>query len=146
MEKVQGFACRAGEEPAWEEAVMKHIAISENHLYSKAYAKGQKFVGRHIIMYVLKDYGAKKLQRAHPEKIMVNRIGLTVSKKIGHAVVRSRVKRILREGLRQVEKNLQTEKGYLIVLVARPACVQAKSTDIAIDIEKAFKLLKLVKI
>lgn len=125
---------------------MKHIAISENHLYSKAYAKGQKFVGKHVIMYVLRDYSAKRLQRAHPEKIMVNRIGLTVSKKIGHAVVRSRVKRILREGLRQAEKNLQTEKGYLIVLVARPVCVQAKSTDIAIDIEKAFKLLKLVKI
>ena len=125
---------------------MKHIAISENHLYSKAYAKGQKFVGKHVIMYVLRDYSAKRLQRAHPEKIMVNRIGLTVSKKIGHAVVRSRVKRILREGLRQAEKNLQIEKGYLIVLVARPVCVQAKSTDIAIDIEKAFKLLKLVKI
>ena len=125
---------------------MKHIAISENHLYSKAYAKGQKFVGKHIIMYVLKDYSAKKLQRAHPEKIMVNRIGLTVSKKIGHAVVRSRVKRILREGLRQAERKLQPEKGYLVVLVARPVCVQAKSTDIALDIEKAFKLLKLVKI
>ena len=125
---------------------MKHIAISENHLYSKAYAKGQKFVGKHIIMYVLKDYSAKKLQRAHPEKIMFNRIGLTVSKKIGHAVVRSRVKRILREGLRQAERKLQPEKGYLVVLVARPVCVQAKSTDIALDIEKAFKLLKLVKI
>lgn len=125
---------------------MKHIAIGENHLYSKAYAKGQKFVGRHVIVYVLKDYKAKKLQNAHPQKIMVNRIGLTVSKKIGHAVVRSRVKRILREGLRQVERNFETQRGYLIVLVARPSCVQAKSTNIAIDIEKAFKLLNLTKI
>ena len=125
---------------------MKHIAIGENHLYSKAYAKGQKFVGRHVIVYVLKDYQAKRLQNAHPEKIMVNRIGLTVSKKIGHAVVRSRVKRILREGLRQVEKKFETQRGYLIVLVARPACVQAKSNNIAIDIEKAFKLLKLAKL
>ena len=125
---------------------MKHIAISENHLYSKAYAKGQKFVGKHIIIYVLKDYCAKKLQNAHPLKIMVNRIGLTVSKKIGHAVVRSRVKRILRDGLRQVEKNYDIQKGYLVVIVARPTCVSAKSGDIAADIAKAFKMLKLTKI
>ena len=125
---------------------MKHIAIGENHLYSKAYAKGQKFVGKHIIVYTLKDYCAKRLQNAHPQKIMINRIGLTVSKKIGHAVIRSRVKRILREGLRQVEKCFDTQKGYLIVLVARPCCVAAKSTDIAKDIEKAFKMLNLLKL
>ena len=90
---------------------MKHIAIGENHLYSKAYAKGQKFVGKHIIVYTLRDYCAKRLQNAHPQKIMVNRIGLTVSKKIGHAVIRSRVKRILREGLRQAEQRLNVKKG-----------------------------------
>lgn len=123
---------------------MKHVAISENHLYSKAYAKGQKFVGRSVIVYVLKDYMAKKLQNAHPDKITVNRIGLTVSKKIGHAVVRSRVKRILREGLRKVEKKYNVEKGYLIVLVARPVCTTLKSDNISIDIEKAFKVLKLI--
>lgn len=125
---------------------MKHIAIGENHLYSKSYAKGSKFVGRHVIVYVLKDYQAKKLQNAHPDKIMVNRIGLTVSKKLGHAVVRNRVKRILREGLRQVEKSFNIEKGYLVVLVARPICAQAKTDNIAIDIEKAFKVLKLIKL
>ena len=125
---------------------MKHIAIGENHLYSKAYAKGNKFVGKHVIVYVLKDFKAAKLQNAHPDKIMVNRIGLTVSKKIGHAVVRSRVKRILREGLRQVEKKYCVDKGYLVVLVARPICTCAKSTNIAIDIEKAFKMLKLIKL
>ena len=125
---------------------MKHIAIGENHLYSKAYAKGNKFVGKHVIVYVLKDLKAKKLQNAHPDKIMVNRIGLTVSKKIGHAVVRTRVKRILREGLRQTEKNFDIEKGHLVVLVARPICVNAKSTNIALDIEKAFKMLKLIRL
>ncbi len=145
-EEVQGYACRAVGIRQRKEAVMKHIAIGENHLYSKAYAKGAKFVGKHVIAYVLKDLKAKKLQNAHPLKLMVNRIGLTVSKKLGCAVVRSRVKRILREGLRQVEKKYEIEKGYLVVLVARPACVDAKSTSIALDIEKAFKVLKLIRL
>ncbi|MBO5313106.1 MAG: ribonuclease P protein component [Clostridia bacterium] len=125
---------------------MKHIAIGENHLYSKTYARGKKFVGRYVIVYALKDLKAKKLQNSHPLKLMVNRIGLTVSKKLGHAVVRSRVKRILREGLRQNENKYNIEKGYLLVLVARPSCTSAKSTDIANDIEKALKMLNLIKI
>ena len=125
---------------------MKHIAIGENHLYSKAYAKGSKFVGRCVIVYVLKDYRAKKLQKAHPQGLMVNRIGLTVSKKIGHAVVRNRVKRILREGVRTVEKEFSIKKGYLIVLVARPACAEAKTQNITQDLQKAFKVLNMTEI
>lgn len=125
---------------------MKHIAICENHLYSKAYARGEKFVSKNVVIYVLKDYRAKKLQNAHPLKLMVNRVGITVSKKTGGATVRNRVKRILREGLRQVEKNYQIKKGYLIVLVARQGAVDKKSTDIYADIEKAFKVLKLIEI
>ena len=65
---------------------MKHIAIGENHLYSKTYAKGQKFVGKHVIVYVLRDFKAKKLMLAHPQKKYVNRVGLTVSKKIGKSI------------------------------------------------------------
>ena len=123
---------------------MKHIAIGENHLYSKAYSKGAKFVGKGVVVYVLKDLKAKLLKNAHPDKIMINRIGITVSKKLGCAVIRSRVKRILREGLRQTEKTYNTKKGYLIVLVARQSAINLKSTDIAKDIDKAFRKLDLI--
>ena len=125
---------------------MKHIAISENHLYSKTYAKGQKFVAKNVIVYVLRDLKAKKLMEAHPQKKYVNRVGITVSKKLGKAHTRNRVKRILREGLRQTEKSFETKKGNLIVLVARNAAVLAKTQDIAIDIERAFKALNLINL
>ncbi len=124
---------------------MKHIAIGENHLYSKAYGKGAKFVGKNVIVYVLKDLKARLLQKSHPQKQLVNRIGITVSKKLGKAFVRNRVKRILREGLRQTEKVHNIKKGYLIVLVARQSTVSVKSTDIAKELEKAFFVLKMIE-
>ncbi|MBE6624784.1 MAG: ribonuclease P protein component [Ruminococcaceae bacterium] len=123
---------------------MKHIAISENHLYSKSYAKGDKFVARHLIVYILKDLKATRLMRANPEKKYINRIGLTVSKKIGKAHIRNRIKRILREGLRQTEKENNLKKGYLIVLVARASASEASSEDIRYDLTRAFKALKFI--
>ena len=124
---------------------MKHIAIGENHLYSKAYAKGSKFVGRYVIVYILKDFKAKSLMKANPQKEYVNRIGLTVSKKLGKAHIRNRVKRILREGLRQTEQEYNLKKGHLIVIVARTSAISAKSDDIRDDLERAVKALRFIR-
>ena len=124
---------------------MKHIAITENHLYSKVYAKGQKFVTRDTVVYILKDLRSEKLMKANPMKEYVNRIGLTVSKKLGGAVVRNRVKRILREGLRQTENDLNLKKGYLIVIVARSGAADAKSDQIRRELTKAFYSLNMVE-
>lgn len=124
---------------------MKHIAISENHLYSKSYAKGRKYVGENVVIYVLKDLKAKKLMMANPMKVYINRIGITVSKKLGGAVCRTRIKRILREGLRQTEKENKVKGGYLVVLAARSGAREAKSTDIANDVKRAFLSLGLIE-
>ena len=109
---------------------MKFKAICENHLYSKAYSKGKRAVTSALAVYVLPDYAAKKLAKAHPNKQVMNRIGLTTSTKLGGAVVRSRARRILREGLRLLEKERPIKQGFLIVIAARSAATTLKSTDI----------------
>lgn len=123
---------------------MKFKAICENHLYAKAYAKGQKQVMPTVVVYVLRDYKAGLLQKQHPQKKRINRIGLTVTKKLGSAVQRNRVKRILREGYRALEKKTPVKKGYLIVLAARHAALRAKSTQIEQDLSKAFSAMGML--
>lgn len=120
---------------------MKEIAIRENHLYNKTYRKGKSYVGKLVAVYVLRDYAAERLAKANPEKKHVNRVGLSVSKKLGGAVVRNRTKRILRAAYATVKDRLRT--GNLVVISARGAAVKKKSTDIAVELEKAFAALEM---
>ena len=122
---------------------MKFKAICENHLYQKAYAKGKRIVSSSLAVYVLPDYAAHRLAKAHPQKKVVNRIGLTVSTKLGGAVVRSRVRRILRAGLRDLERDKPLKTGFLIVIAARSAAVRQKSTVIQQELDAAFTKLGL---
>ena len=124
---------------------MKFKAICENHLYSKSYSKGKRAVTSALAVYVLPDYAAKKLAKAHPQKFVVNRIGLTTSTKLGSAVVRSRTRRIMREGLRLLEKERPLKVGFLIVIAARSSAVKLKSTDIRLHLESAFTKLGMFK-
>ena len=122
---------------------MKHLAIKENHLYQKAYKSGGRFVGKTVAVYVLRDRAAARLCRANPEKKMLNRLGLAVSKKIGSAVVRNRAKRVIRAAYDPLCDSLKT--GNLIVISARGAIVGCKSTEVRAELEMAFRKLSLLE-
>lgn len=122
---------------------MKLHAIRENHLYSKAYARGKKYVAKNVVVYVLPDYAASRLAKANPEKKKFNRVGITVTKKLGGAVVRNRAKRVIREGYRLSDLEKPVKCGFLIVIVARAAVVKASSADIKKDMDSAFSALSM---
>ena len=120
---------------------MKNVAIREHHLYNKAFSKGKRFVGKYIAVYVLRDLSAERLRREHPQKIYVNRLGLSVSKKLGGAVSRNRAKRLMRAGYDAVKSELRT--GNLIVISPRVSILSAKSTDVANELAEGFAQLGL---
>ena len=124
---------------------MKQTAIKENHLYQKTYARGMKAVTKTVVMYCLRDYAAAKLQKAHPQNKRVNRVGLTVTKKIGGAVQRNRAKRVIREAYRLTDAEIGVKKGYLVVISAREASTVCKMQDVKRDLQYCLSKLDLIE-
>jgi len=123
---------------------MKYTAIGENHLYSKAYAKGKKCVTDTVVVYILPDLHAARLKKANPQKQKINRIGLTVTKKMGGAVTRNRVKRIIREAYRSIDHSSGVRCGFLVVIVARNAAIDQKTEKVEKDLRYALDKLGML--
>ncbi len=123
---------------------MKFLAITENHLYRRAYKNGRRVSTGSLSLYVLRDRHAALLKKQHPEKRSVNRIGISASKKIGGAVQRNRAKRVIREAYRQIDKNTGVRTGYLIVIVPRPACTVLKMQEVKRDLQYALARVELI--
>lgn len=80
-------------------------SIKSNYHFKKVYSKGRSYANTYLIMYVLKNETNK------------NRIGISVSKKVGNSVVRHRVTRLIRESYRLNEDMFNS--GLDIVVIAR---------------------------
>ena len=81
-------------------------SLKKNNEFQRVYRKGTSQANRYLVMYVLKN--------GHME----NRLGISVSKKVGNSVVRHRVTRLIRESYRLNERSFR--QGLDIVVVARP--------------------------
>jgi len=122
---------------------MKYTTLKEHHLYQKTFARGLRYSGKYVSVFVLRDYSAKRLAKENPEKKTYNRLGVSVTKRVGGAVQRSRAKRILRAGYRAVEPELKT--GYLVVISPREGILDIKSTDVERELRHGFLKLNLFR-
>ena len=85
-------------------------ALKFNHVFRRLYATSGH-ANFYLVLYARKNHTA------------TNRVGVTVSKKLGCAVVRNRVRRRLREVYRLNEARFAP--GWDIVVVARSRCIKA---------------------
>ena len=127
-----------------EDLGMKQLAIRENHLYQKAYTKGKRCICKNISVFVLKDYAAKRLMNADPEKKLHNRVGIASPKKLGSAVMRNRAKRVIREAYRLIEKEYGLCHGYLVVIAAREGACTAGMDEVRRELIYALGKLELI--
>jgi len=81
--------------------------LSRSAEFERVYRHGRSIANRHLVLYSFPNVEAER-----------PRLGLSVSRKVGGAIDRNRVKRLLRESFAHAEEGLAT--GHDIVVVARP--------------------------
>ena len=90
---------------------MKYGRLKKSWQFGKIYREGDKYFSNLFILYVL------------PNNTQENRLGLTVTKKVGISVQRNRIKRVIREVFRSIKG---MTPGNDLVVVARKAAVNVK--------------------
>ena len=89
--------------------------------FQKVYRVGRSYANRYFVLYVFvrKDEEAARMK---------GRIGFAAGKKLGCAVVRNRVKRLLRETYRQHQDAIRDDVALL--MVGRRGAVEASGTEV----------------
>lgn len=91
-------------------------SLKSNRDFKNVYNHRKSYANRYLVMYVSEN-GSDK-----------NRLGISVSKKVGNSVVRHRVTRLIRESYRLHEELYHS--GFDIVIVARVSTKNAKYAEI----------------
>ena len=91
-------------------------SLKKNSDFQFVYKNGKSYANRYLVMYILEN----------DQKI--NRLGISVSKKVGNSVVRHRVTRLVRESYRLHEKVFNS--GLDIVIVARQGASSSTYQDV----------------
>ena len=105
------------------------ISLKNSREFGRVYNTKDSVANKYLVMYL----------RAN--SLEYNRIGISVSKKVGNSVVRHRVTRLIREAYRLNRENIRT--GYDIVFIGRPAAVDKKYSDIESAMMHLFHLKRL---
>ena len=106
-------------------------SLKKNSQFRFVYNRGKSIANRLLVMYVVRN-GTDG-----------NRFGISVSKKVGNSVVRSRITRLLRESYRLSESKFLA--GYDIVVIARASAKEATYREVESALMHLLNKQKLIK-
>lgn len=105
--------------------------LKKNYEFNKVYNEGRYYVEKYVVMYIIVNNSAS------------NRVGFSVSKKVGNSVERNRVKRLMKEVYRKFADSIKL--GYDMVFTARAGSADADYKMIEGNIRSILKKAKLIK-
>ncbi|HEY8464751.1 MAG TPA: ribonuclease P protein component [Bacillota bacterium] len=109
---------------------MVNLAIlKKNSEFQNIFSQGHSINGRYMVVYFLKNQSEN------------NRFGFCVGKKIGTAVIRNRIKRLLREAVRQ--SVVWEFSGWNLILIARQPITKASLNDLISEFNLLLSKAKL---
>ena len=107
-------------------------SLKKNNDFQNVYKNGKSYANKYLVMYVLENNTEK------------NRLGISISKKVGNSVVRHRFARLVRESYRLHENIFNS--GLDIVVVARKSAASVGFFEIESALLHLSKLHHIIKI
>lgn len=107
-------------------------SLKKNKDFQNVYNNGVSFANRYLVMYVLKNNTEN------------NRIGISVSKKVGNSVIRHHLTRLIRESYRLHEDMFNS--GLDIVVIARATARNASYHEVLSALMHLGRLHKIIHI
>ena len=105
--------------------------LKKNYEFKAVLNKGQYYSGKNIVMFIKKN------------KKQINFLGIAISSKLGKAVKRNYIKRIIREIYRKEEEQLKTGYNMVFLWKKKNDIKQACYDDVKKDVTKIFKEAKM---
>ncbi len=106
-------------------------SLKRNSDFQRVYREGKSYANRYLVLYVLQNQTER------------NRLGISVSKKVGNSVVRHRMARLIRESYRLQEDMFNS--GLDMVVVTRKNAVNCSCQEIASALLHLGKLQGILK-
>lgn len=112
--------------------------LKKNNEFKAVYRRGKSLANNLLVLYIYPDK-KNKLN----DKSAYNKVGISVSKKVGNSVVRSRSKRLITESYRLNQDDIKS--GYDFVFIARTAIKGKTFFQVEDSMKKLFKKAGLYK-